>query len=607
MPHTPIDGDSKWQAGNAQPRARAPQRYQLGDDFGLMSRAVIMMVDDEPLTMSVVQTLLEDAGYQHFVLESDSTRAVEQMRAHQPDVLLLDIMMPEVDGFEILEALRQQDEFVHLPVIVLTSSSNAETKLRALDLGATDFLSKPVDPSELALRVRNTLAAKAYQDQLAYYDGLTGLPNRKLFLDRCEWSIERAVRDESSVVLLHIVFDEYQRIRETLGPQAGDEVVTQLSKRLDASLRSSDVFGRIHHEGNNVDNLYCLGGAEFSILLPSVDEGTSASVVGQRILDIASQPFSINGTEVLLKPSVGISAFPHDANDAATLVSLAVSASGQAQANGGRKLHFYSPEMNEASLDRLRLESDLRRAFAEEEFLMVYQPKVALDSERIVGAEALIRWKNRDGEIVPPAEFIPIAEETGLIVPLGKWILDAVCQQVADWNRQGIKMKVAVNISAKQFFESDLVGFLGQTVEKHRVSPSQLILEVTESMMMEDPDLVVDVLHRLKDRGFEISIDDFGTGYSSLSYLKNLPADELKIDRAFIMDVEDSSEDRAMVNAMVFMAHELGLRVCAEGVEEEGQLNYLRVVGCDVCQGFYFSRPVMPGAFWERLGRVKVA
>lgn len=593
--------------GQSSVRVESDPGYQLRDDSERMRRALIMMVDDEPLTMNVVRTLLEDAGYQRFLLEQDSTRAIEQIRTSQPDVLLLDIMMPEVDGFQILGELRRLEEFAHLPVIVLTSSSSADSKLKALDLGATDFLAKPVDPSELALRVRNTLAAKAYQDQLAYYDGVTGLPNRKLFLDRCEWSIERAMREEFSVALLHIVFDEYQRIRESFGPQAGDQVITELSRRLDSSLRSSDVVGRLHHEASSVGNLYCLGGSEFSVLLPSIGEGVNASLVGQRILEQVSQPILIEGTEVLLKPSVGISTFPHDAIDATTLVSLAVSASGQAQASGGGRVQFYSSEMNEASVGRLRLESQMRRALAEQEFFMVYQPKISLDDERIVGAEALVRWKMADGSIVSPADFIPIAEESGLIVPLGSWILEAVCRQIAEWNREGIRTHVAVNISARQFFESDLVGIIARLVEKYRVDPGQLTLEVTESLMMEDPRLVVDLLHRLKDRGFMISIDDFGTGYSSLSYLKDLPADELKIDRAFIMDVEASHEDRAMVNAIVFMAHELGLRVCAEGVENSAQLKFLRSIECDVCQGFHFSRPVTPEVLWEKLQQARVA
>lgn len=576
--------------------------YALGTGFERLKQAAIMMVDDEPLTMGVVQALLEEAGYREFILEDDSTQAVRQIREHNPDVLLLDIMMPEVDGFQILSELRRMAEFQHLPVIILTSSSDAETKLKALDLGATDFLSKPVDPSELALRVRNTLAAKAYQDQLNYYDELTGLPNRKLFIDQGDWAIERASREGATVAMLHITFDEYHRIRETLGPQAVDEVVRQLAGRLEGSLRASDLVGHAAHESRGIANLYCLGGPDFSVLLPSADKVTGASVVAQRILELTSEPFRVEGTEVLLRPSIGISSYPHDADNAQALARLAVSASGQAQAGGGGRIRYFSSDMNEASRARLRLESELRRAIDANEFRMMYQPKIELRGERIVGAEALIRWQSADGEMISPADFIPVAEETGLIVPIGNWVVAEVCRQLACWNGEGRQVKVAVNISARQFFESDLVRIVTEEVERHAIDPAQLVLEVTESLMMEDPERVIDTLHRLRLRGFEISIDDFGTGYSSLSYLKHLPANELKVDRAFVMDIEHSHEDRAMVNAMVFMAHELGLRVCAEGIEDAAQLRYLKEIHCDVCQGFYFSRPLTPEAFVRKLG-----
>ena len=571
------------------------QGYKLGDDFEQLKDATIMLVDDEPITMEVVRTFLEDAGYRNFILVENSTQAMDQLREHRPDVLLLDVVMPEVTGFDILSMLREEPEFAHMPVIILTSSSDAKTKLQALDQGATDFLSKPVDPSELALRVRNTLGAKAYQDQLAYYDILTNLPNRRLFTERATWAIETAQRENGQAAVLHVAFDEFKRISDTLGPKAGDEVLKQLAQRLVENVRGSDAVGHDVADAESWMDVFSLGGAAFSILAPNVKSLTSAAVIGRRIVKAMQEPLTAEGNAIYLAPSIGIAGYPNDGQDAAALLRLAVAASSQV--HNGERLKFYSSEMNQASVARLRLEADLRHAVENSEFRLLYQPKVEVSTGKILGAEALIRWQREGGEIVSPMDFIPVAEETGLILEIGERVLLEACKQLARWGEEGIDLNVSVNISPRQFFESDLVTLVRSAISESGIDPSRLTLEVTESLLMDRVELAVDTVRQLRRLGVGISIDDFGTGYSSLSYLKRFEVDEVKIDRSFMIDVARSREDRALVTAVTYLTHKLGARVCAEGIEEEAQLKFLKKVKCDEYQGYICSRPISPGAF----------
>ena len=574
--------------------------YRLGGDFAQLQNATIMMVDDEPITMEVVQTFLEDAGYREFLLVDDSVQAMDRLREHRPDVLLLDVVMPEVSGFDILRFLRADDDFAHLPVIILTSSSDAATKLEALDLGATDFLAKPVDPSELALRVRNTLAAKAYQDQLAYYDILTNLPNRQLLHQRAEWMIEHARLEDSNAVLLHLAFGDFKRVTDTLGLKTGDEVLKQIAQRLQLNLQARDAGEHGDASGKGIGEAFRLGTADFCVLLQTIDDMAEAAVVGRRLMKLMKRPFDADGNEIYLTPSIGIAAFPDDAVDVAQLTRYAVGASSQAMENGGGRVHFYSAEMNEASLRRLQLEVDLRRAIEDREFRLAYQPKVDVATGAVVGAEALVRWY-KDDEVLMPGDFIPVAEETGLILGISEWVLTEACRQLARWRDAGISTKVAINISTRQFYESDLLGVVSAALAKTGIDPADLTLEVTESLVMGRIEEAERTLQRLRKLGIRVSIDDFGTGYSSLSYLKRLSVDEVKIDRSFIIECAKSREDRALVTAVTFLAHKLGYQVCAEGVEEAAQLAFLQKIKCDLYQGYFCSKPVGPNELTAHL------
>ncbi|MDH3503122.1 MAG: EAL domain-containing protein [Nitrospirota bacterium] len=569
-----------------------PVLNELGCDETSLTQATILMVDDESTTMEIMRAYLEDADYQHFVLVEDSSRAMEHIEEHRPDILLLDLMMPNVSGFEILQQVRDHPKLQHLPVIILTSSSDPETKLQALDRGATDFLAKPVDPSELKLRVRNTLAARAYQNQLAYYDALTKLPNRSLFLDRLAWFIQRAERHHENLVLLHITLNQFKRLANTFGPEIADQLITQIAERMSSCMRRSDVFGRGIPDSSELDSLFRVDGDEFSLLCPTMAHAEYAMKLASRILKVMEFPFNANGTEVYISPNIGIASFPADATDLTTLIQCAVGACAQANVHGKGGFNFYSSELNSQSLERLRMESDLRHAIERDQLLLYYQPKVEVKSGHIIGVEALVRWQKPDGTIIFPDQFIPLAEETGLIIPLGEWVLKEACAQLARWQAQGIWIQIAVNVSAKQFNDGYLVHLVRETLQSTGAKANYLTLELTESLLMKNAEQAVETLNHLMALGPKISMDDFGTGYSSLSYLKRFPIHELKIDRSFLTDITHNPEDRALVSAMIYLAHEFSLTVVAEGVEHQEQLDFLTTLNCDQYQGYFFSRPV---------------
>ena len=574
--------------------------FRLDDDFAQSQHATIMMIDDEPIMMGVVQAFLEVTGYRKLTKIEHSAEAVEKVRELRPDVLLLAVTMSGVSGFDILETLRADTDFTDLPIIILTSSANTAIRLQALDLGANDFLSKPVDPVELALRVRNTLEAKGYRYQLAHFDRLTGLPDRHLFRDRVDWAIARAQRERSKLALLHVSFEDFKRFNDSFGPEVGDDILKQLVKRLVSKLRASDVVNRDAAEDDAQTNVFRLGRAEFSVLLPSIESIAGAAVVGQRILAAMSEPLNADGSEVSLKPSIGISGFPDDSDEAATLVQLSIAASSQAIAQGGGRLQFYSSAMNEASQQWLRMERDLRRAVDGEELRLLYQPKVNVSNGTVVGAEALLRWPRPDGIFVSPSDFISVAEETHMILPIGEWALREACRQAVQWREQGVNIKIAVNISAPQFFDTKLAPLVQSILEETGLGPGMLTLEITESIVIDRLRQALTILGDVRAIGVEISIDDFGTGYSSLGYLKRIEVDEVKIDKTLIADVVTSPKDRALAYAVTYLAHQFGFRVCAEGVEDVNQLNIVRKINCDQYQGYLINRPLDPQTFVDQ-------
>ncbi len=563
-----------------------------------LRNATILMVDDEPTTLDIVEIYLEDAGYGHLITTTDSSAAVDLIRNKRPDAVLLDIMMPKVDGFEILSRLRADPELKHTPVIVLSSSTDGVTKLRALELGATDMLSKPVDSSELILRLRNTLAAKAYLDRLANYDELTGLPNRRMFTERLQRALERVDRDGKTSAVVHIGLDRFRQVNEALGQRLGDVLLTMVANRLDQCVRGWDIISVPETSDIMVSGLSRVGGDEFSVLLTMIDTVDDVARAARRIQQSLAEPFRLRDEDLYITASAGVAVFPADGTDIETLQGNAAVALSHAKQLGRNNCQFFAEALNERSASRLMLESRLHKAIDNDELLLHFQPKVDVATGAIAGAEALVRWERPDEGLVSPGEFIPLAEESGLIVPIGDWVLEETCRALVRWRERGIdNLRVSINVSSRQFWSGDLLDKVSDALARYELPGSCLALEITETVLMQNPDMCSNVLVSLKYLGVTVSIDDFGTGYSSLSYLRRFPLDELKVDRAFIKDLPADKDGIAIVSAVVAMAHALSLKVVAEGVETEEQLEFLKTRQCNQYQGFYFSRPLPENDF----------
>ncbi len=584
-------------------------RYQaIGDPAGPfvgLRDFTVMLVDDEPVTLEVIQTYLEEAGYKNFIATSRPVEAVDLLRERRPDILLLDLMMPEVSGFDILAQVRAEESLRYTPVIIVTADSDPEKKLRLLEMGATEILTKPVDSSELRLRVRNALAFKAYQDRLTDYDALTDLPNRKRFVTDVAAAVARARRNGSTCALLHVDLDRFKQVNDTLGHRVGDALLRAVTRRLQSALVDvATTNWRRPQELEPSLALARISGNGFAALLTGVVSPDIPSRVARNTLSALAEPFSVSGQQMYMTGSIGVAFFPNDAEDAETLLKNAEMAMYQAKERGRNTFEFFSEEMNARALERLSLEGQLRRALERDQFVLYYQPKVDVAAPRIVGAEALLRWRHPELGMVPPTRFIPVAEDTGMIVEIGEWVLREATRQLKAWSMQGLPpISVSVNVSGAQFRQPRLLETVRKTLEASGAAPDSLILELTESMLMDGASANVEMLTRLKATGVKLSMDDFGTGYSSLTYLKRFPIDELKIDRAFISGIPAERDSMAIVAAIVAMARALGLKVVAEGVETEEQLRFLRVLRCEVYQGYLCSRPVPPEPFADLLRR----
>ncbi|BCR06523.1 hypothetical protein DESUT3_35920 [Desulfuromonas versatilis] len=671
---------------------------------------LVLVVDDEAFMRKVLRDALEQGGYA--VLEArDGLEALAAAREHSPDLVLLDVVMPKLDGIATCARLRRRPEGEHLPILMVTAAEDTATINLAYGAGATDFISKPINATHLNHHIRYILrssrlfadlrqnearlrlSAKVFEcsgemilvtdpagrivdanasfsrltgyppealpalgldalmadvhdaafarklraslvtrgewkgefwircknggsfpalvainavhgeeggvshfvaiaadlsrlreteqrlHYLANFDPLTDLPNRLRFGERLQQSLAERI-PTGIVPVFYLDLDDFKEINETLGHQAGDEVLREIARRLQGCIGERDTVGRV-------------GGDEFAVLMRSFSLSEEAAGMAERLLECFARPFTTLGGEVFLNASAGVALSPHDGLSGEELIRNAQTAMHHAKQAGKHRFVFFSERMNHQVRERLLLKNNLRQGLSRDEFLLHYQPKFDSRSGRFTGLEALARWQHPGRGLVWPSHFIPLAEETGLIVPLGESVLEIACAQNRAWQARGFPpFRVAVNLSAQQFRDRDLVATVRGVLQRTGLASNWLELEITETVIMQDTERAVAILEQLRAMGIRITLDDFGTGYSSLSYLKRLPVDCLKIDYTFIKGIFSDPQDAAIVRAIIAMAHSLRLKVVAEGVETEAQRVFLREQGCDEVQGYLAAMPL---------------
>ena len=554
----------------------------------------ILIIEDNPADARLIREFLADAEDARFeTLEAVTLAAgVDFLDRQHCDVVLLDLSLPDSQGLETLH--RVHAHAPNTPIIVLTGLDDDLLALTAMRHGAQDYLLKgKFDLGLLTRVIRYTMERKKAESEirkLAYYDTLTGLPNRILFYDRLMQYLSHAQRANQTVAIMFLDLDRFKVINDSLGHANGDLLLQEVSRRLENKVRISDTVAR-------------LGGDEFVIALQSVPRGEDLSRVATNILSVLNEPVYIDGHEICTSCSIGIALFPDDGDTADDLMKNSDIAMYQAKEHGRNTYQFFSPEMNRRAFNRQMLENQLRKGLKRKELFLLYQPQLDVSTGEITGIEALVRWNHPEHGIIFPSDFIPLAEETGLILPLGEWVLRTACSQCKLWQQQGLPpVRVAVNISGRQFKHASIVETVRNTLTDTGLEPHFLELELTESTIMTDPSIVVPILHSLKELGVLLSIDDFGTGYSSLNCLKHFPIDRLKIDKSFVGDIYSGLEDDAAIaEAIISMARSLGIGIVAEGVELEQQFAFLKSRNCTIMQGYYFSEPLTAEACAEIL------
>jgi len=574
----------------------------------------LLLVDDEPYVLNALERLFRDEGYT--VLKAPSgDAALELLTTHPVGVIISDERMPEMSGSELLSRIREL--YPDSVRIVLTGHTELEAVMEAVNRGAIyKFLVKPWDPLALKASVEEAfqqhhlilerrrvkeeieranaelvtindalnerIADKSRQlVEITQYDSLTKLPNRILFMDRLQQAILQSQQSGGHVAVLVLGLDRFKLVNESFGHAVGDQLLNMVAQRLAQTIKKSDTVSR-------------LSGDEFGIITGSLKGPVGAARVAQRILDALSEPFQIMSRKLFAVGSIGSSVYPIDAIKADRLMQHAATALHHAKKNRGNRHEFFAREMNVAAEERLHIENDLRGALERDEFVLYYQPQIDLGDGGIAGVEALLRWRHPVTGLVGPDRFIPVLEDTGLIQPVGEWVLRTACAQVRRWQEAGLgTCRVAVNLSVRQLQHHDIVERVRAIVAESGIDPLSDVLEfeVTESLVADNVEQAIAILEELADIGIRIAMDDFGTGYASLSYLTRLPIHSVKIDRSFINRIHLGGSDSAVVHAIITMAHTLGYKVIAEGVETNEQLEFLRDHGCDQIQGFLVSKP----------------
>ena len=577
-------------------------------DHSVEPAPTVLIVDDDPGARLLLGTALEMSGF-HVSSAAGGAAAIASFRSQPVDCIILDVVMPGMNGFDTCTALRALPHCHHVPILMQTSLEDMDSVNRAYTAGATDFSSKGINPMLLAQRVKFLVRTKRTQDQLvasearvrylAYYDPLTALPNRQrlkqLLVDQVEWAVLR----QSGVATLMLDIDNFSRINDTQGPAAGDAVLKEVANRLQHCLRDCDrsqfdAAAATAAAGVIKDCVARTGGDEFGLVLPGVSTADAADSVARRVQVALARPLIIGDQEYPLSAAIGISIFPLDAADAENLINNADAAMHHAKKAHVGGMEFFKKSISTRAAKRMSLESDLRKAVERQEFVLHYQPRLSLETMQVEAVEALLRWPHPQRGLVPPDEFIPIAEQSGLIVEIGDWVLREACSQAKRWHDlDSSSWQVAVNVSGVQFRDGSLVRRVEDAVASAGIDPRLIELEFTEGALIEYSSAVSKAVTSLKELGVATALDDFGTGYSSMSYLRHFPVDTLKIDRVFVRDIASKNAGNApLVDAIIAMAKSMGLATVAEGVETDAQWQYLRDRDADQVQGYLFCKPL---------------
>jgi diguanylate cyclase (GGDEF)-like protein len=524
-------------------------------------------------------------------------------RANDPEIVLLDIDMPVLDGNEVCRRLRAEPRFSTVPIVIVTGHQDSAAVRRAFEAGATDFISKPVNwallPHRLEYILRNAAAAERIE-RLAYYDTLTELPNRRRCIDLLGSMFSAAERARESVAVVYLDLNNFKRVNDTFGHSVGDEVLLTVASRLMSTLAAFAA----HHPDVLVARF---GGDEFVVAVRGAEARDVAHTIAAACRDAFVEPIVYDSLEFYSAPSIGLAVYPDDGADVDTVLKHADIAMYQAKSGAAGPIAVYAPAMSNRLQHWLELEAKLRRAVDNDLLTLVYQPKFSLQDNRLVGVEALLRWCDDEYGDIPPTRFVEIAEDSGLILDMSAWVVRAACRQLRKWLDVGLRIPVAINCSGKELLHGDPARVIEGEAAAAGVPTSLIEVEITESLLVKDSTTVKSVLQRFRQLGCRIALDDFGTGYSSLAYITRFPPDRIKIDKAFVRDVDRSASDAAIANAILSLAKSLNLTVTAEGVERPGQLEWLRARGCNEVQGYLLSEPLSVAELERRFLSPKIA
>jgi diguanylate cyclase (GGDEF)-like protein len=563
--------------------------------------ATVLVCDDDPTYLLLMEETLSSDNL-NVLTAANGLDALKLYLKHEPSIVLLDVHMPMLSGFEVCAEIRKHPKGKDTPILMVTGADDILSIESAYKHGATDFLPKPIRWPMVAHRVRYMLKgsetfnslkqSEEKMRRLAYFDSLTGLPNRQSLDESLEKAIRCAVKEQQNLCIMYIDLDNFKRINDTLGHEFGDKLLKKISEKIIQCLKGKTCIPEALQSVAEIE-VSRLGGDEFMILLNNTTNDGDVKVVAQSLVDCISELVSIDDHEVALTPSIGIAIYPRDGANLTELKKHADVAMYYAKTMGRNGYRFYAESLNKNAIKFLQIEGCLRNALNNDEFSLHYQPQVCLKSHKIISVEALLRWESPELGNVTPSEFIPVAEDSGIINDLGEWVMRKSCVQAKKWMDAGMQnFRVSVNLSSIQFKRASLLNMIKRALDDSGLPASLLEVELTESAIMNDIDQNITRLNQIRDLGVAIALDDFGTGYSSLSYLKRFPINTLKIDRSFIITIDTDPEDAAIVEAIITLANTLKLTVIAEGVETHGQLKALNRFHCDIIQGFYFSKPV---------------